>query len=73
MESQPVHQETAAQLAQPHRKVVLTALPWVTVTAGVFFAGLNLIFGSQSLAVLELLMVGYSAFLLYIIRSTHPL
>ncbi len=66
-------QETVAQLAQPHRKVVLTALLWVTITAGVLFAGLNLIFGSQSLAVVELLMVGYSVFLLYIIRSTRHL
>ncbi|MEX0604064.1 MAG: GGDEF domain-containing protein [Marinobacter sp.] len=66
-------QETAAQLAQPHRKVVLTALLWVTITAGVFFAGLNFLFGSQALAFIELLMVGYSVFLLYIIRKTPHL
>lgn len=66
-------EQTAAQLAQPHRKVVLTALLWVTITAGTFFAGLNFIFGSQALAFIELLMVGYSVFLRYIIHTTRYL
>lgn len=66
-------EQTAAQLAQPHRKVVLTALLWVTITAGVFFAGLNLIFGSKALALIELSMVGYSIVLLKIIRNTRHL
>lgn len=66
-------EQTAVQLAQPHRKVVLTALLWVTVTTGTFFAGLNFVFGSQALAFIELLMVGYSVFLLKIIPGTRHL
>lgn len=62
--------DTVARLAQPHRKAVLVALLWITISAGLMFAVLNLLYGSTALAVVELVMVVYSILILVAIRKT---
>lgn len=66
-------QDTVTRLAHPHRKVILTVLLWITTIAGLMFVALNLLFGSLALALVELFMVGYAVFLLFIIRETRHL
>jgi diguanylate cyclase (GGDEF)-like protein len=65
--------DTPALLAQPHRQVVLTALLWLTFGAGLSFAILNILFGSVALALAELSMAAYSAFILRVIPKTRHL
>ncbi|MBS3805769.1 MAG: GGDEF domain-containing protein [Oleiphilaceae bacterium] len=65
--------EAPQLLAQPHRRMVLTALLWLTLSAGLLFAVLNILLGSLALAVAELVMAAYSAFILRMIRNTRHL
>ncbi len=65
--------DTVSRLAQPHRKAVLAALLWITISAGLMFAMLNVLYGSLTLAVVEIAMVVYSGFLLAAIRRTAHL
>lgn len=45
------------------------ALLWITISAGLLFAVLNVLYGSLLLALLELAMVAYSSFILVAIRK----
>lgn len=65
--------DTAIRLAQPHRKAVFTTLLWITLCAGIFFAGLNILFGSFELAMVELVMAAYAIFLLVETRHVQHL
>lgn len=65
--------DTVARLAQPLRKTVLKSLLVLTVAAGIMFFFLNVHRGLYALATVELVMAGYSAALLVIIRNTQHL
>ncbi|WP_404367012.1 diguanylate cyclase [Marinobacter sp.] len=63
----------AAHLAQPHRKAVLRALLWITISAGLMFALLNFVYGSVLLGAVEIVMAAYSLVLLRVLRRTRHL
>lgn len=65
--------DTIDRLAQPHRKAVLTALLWITISTGLMFAAMNLLYGSRALAVVELFMVAYAGFILLAMRRAAHL
>lgn len=67
------HPDTLTQLARPHRKAVLIALLWITITGGILFGILNAMKGTWALSVVEWGMALYSVFLLYAARHTRYL
>jgi diguanylate cyclase (GGDEF)-like protein len=52
----------------PHRRAVLRALLWLTISCGVFFASVNITVGNHPVALAELTMAAYAGLLLWIIR-----
>ncbi|MES1939951.1 diguanylate cyclase [Salinisphaera sp. T5B8] len=54
----------------PHRKAVLRALLWLTISCGIFFASVNITVGSFPVAVAELAMAAYAGILLLVRRSS---
>ncbi|MEC7816751.1 MAG: GGDEF domain-containing protein [Pseudomonadota bacterium] len=67
------HRESQKKLARPYRKAVFRALLVLTLISGFVFAALNIQRGNYPLAVAEIGMALYSAFLLYVIRNTRYL
>lgn len=64
------HPDTLSQLARPHRKAVLVALLWITLSGGILFAWLNIQNNAIPVAIVELVMAGFSAYMLYAVRRT---
>lgn len=67
------HRESQKKLARPYRKAVFRALLVLTLISGILFALLNVQKGNYPLALAEIGMAAYSAFLLHIIRTTRHL
>lgn len=67
------HREARKKLARPYRKAVFRALLVLTLVSGLLFFLLNIQQGNYPLALAEIGMASYSAFLLYVIRRTQYL
>lgn len=63
--------ESARTLGRPYRKAVLKALLFLTIIAGMIFAGLNMTKGQWPLALAETGMVLFSVYVLHSIRETE--
>ncbi|WP_417547895.1 GGDEF domain-containing protein [Marinobacter segnicrescens] len=72
-EPMDAHPDTLTQLARPHRKAVLVALLWITISGGILFGFLNAMKGTWALAGVEWGMGLYSAVLLYYVHRTRHL
>lgn len=59
--------------SERHRRQVLKALLWITLSGGLFFSVVNLLHDNWPLAVLELCYAGVSAYLLRLIDHTRRL
>ncbi len=70
MLTQPGYQQ---HLARPYRKALLNALLIITFFSGLLFAWINFGRHNYVVAIVELVMAGYSMTLLFIIRETQRL
>ena len=68
-----LHNDYARTLGRPYRKAVLKALLILTITAGILFAFLNFHKGAWPLALAEIGMVLFSAFVLFSIRKNDQI
>ncbi|MBU3069330.1 GGDEF domain-containing protein [Aestuariicella sp. G3-2] len=72
-QNNPRISDIQAVLARPYRKSVLKVLLVITMVSGFLFAGLNIQRGNISVAVVELVMAGYSLAILCLIPRVKNL